>query len=222
MTIVVPLATEALEDLVTRVAVRRCPQEKLFQSLRDVMRDFCQFSRIWKYTVQEAAIAVGNPTVTLLVPTYAQAIAADLVQVDDAKPAVPRTVQYFDNAQPAWRTQLGDSYAEYTQETPGTIRFPAVPIVGTSDGLTYRVDVKPTVDAQTAPAFLVDEWLEDLAAGARGKLLMMEREEWSHAVDGAKAWAQYIGARGRARIRANQQYGATDQIVRGKYKFAGK
>lgn len=214
-----------LEDFIPRVAMTRPPRETILQALRDTMRDFCQFSRIWKHTVTGATITAGQPTITISLPAApvdSQVIAVDMVSVDGARPATARTVEHFDRMQPEWRTQLGDSYDEYTQESPSTFRFPAVPVNGSATGLIYRVDLKPTEDADQVEDFLRDEWLMEIAAGARAQLLLMPGKEWSDPMAAKAQAAVFANARGRARIRANQQYGVPDQMVRPKFLFAGK
>ena len=219
------MAAYSLEDWEDQIRpwVRKAPHEVIQQVLRNVLRDFCQFTRCWQYVPAVQTISISTPTyVLLLEAAYAEPVAVEWMSVDGGK-SYMKPVEWLDSAIPTWRTRVTNDFSYYTQLDPLTVTFGAIPqIAGTTDGWSYRISQKPTMVAPQTESRLFENWADEIADGVKGKLMMMPGEDWSNAVTGSYHEKLYQSKRAKARIRVQKSYGNSDQNWLPAYRFGGR
>jgi hypothetical protein len=218
----VPLAnfSEFMDSVLAEV--RLAPEELAIQKLREIICDFCQFTRAWQDDGPPGTITLGVATYEIVAPGDAEPCAVEYLAVDDVQ-AVPRSVEWLDTMIPTWRTREADDFRYFTQLSRKTITFPGIPTVnGTTNGLTYRMSLKPGPESTEIDEDVWSEWRDVLAQGTKAELLVMDGERWANVKRGADYRAQYRKARAEARIRVQRAYGNADATWVSPYKFAGR
>lgn len=217
------MANVNLTDLMDRIRpeVSGCPTQYMIQALRDTIRDFCQQTRAWQYesnetitiSVSDYAINVPFRTVSSVDYPIAQAIAVEYLTVDEG-PCVFRETSWLDRRISNWRNRDADDFRYFTQVKPGYITFPCVPTqTWTTDGVYYRVSVKPLEDATVVDEGQADEWIECWSDGAKARLMFQEGKDWYKPKRGLQCEQAYRLARTRARIRSDRSYGNPEQTL---------
>lgn len=203
--------------------VRRCPHEVLEQVIRNVLRDFCQFTRAWQYVPAAQTIAIATASYTLLLPgSYAEPITVEWTSVDGGR-SYPKDVLWLDQNIPTWRTRSADDFTFFTQLLPTTMIWAALPATaGTTDGWRYRISLKPTMTATQVDDSLFNQWADEIADGAKAKLMSMPGQDWSDLKLAAYHESLYRIKRARARIRVSKSYGDVDLNALPEAKFAGR
>lgn len=213
---------ETFETLILPRA-RRVPHVLLDQSIRNVLREFCQYTRAWQYVPAAQTISDATASYTLLLPgSYAEPVAVEWVSVDGS-PSIPKPVAWLDASIPTWRTRVADDFSYYTQLSPQTMVFAAVPDnAGTTGGFRYRVSLKPTIVATQTDDSLYNDFGEAIRDGVLADVLGMPEESWTNTGAANKAAEDYRLAKLRARIRVQRSYGNAVQNWNARYTFAGR
>lgn len=216
------MADVNIEDCVDRIRVEvpQCPSELMESELIKVVREFCQITRAWQYEGQ-ATITLGQSDYTIPVTDAAKAqpIAVEFLTVDGV-PVEFKEVEWLDRMISNWRLRAADDFRYFTQIQPKTIVFPCVPTQnGTTNGLKYRVSLKPPLTAAVLDSDFLNEWQDTLEDGTKGNLLLMEGKPWFRGKRGEFLLRSHIRARSQARIRVARSYGNPEQRVYGA-KFA--
>lgn len=213
---------ETFEPLILPRA-RRVPHALLDQAIRNVLREFCQWTRAWQYVPTAQTISDATASYTLQLPgSYAEPVAVEWASVDGS-PSIPKPVEWLDEHIPTWRTRVADDFSYFTQLTPQTMVFAAVPDnAGTSGGFRYRLSLKPTIGATQTDDSMFNDWGEVVADGVVAKLLGMEGETWTNLAAAKTAANEYRIGKTKARIRAQKSFANADQNWGAKYTFAGR
>jgi hypothetical protein len=205
-----------LDDLLPRVRpeVLHCPPDLMVQQLRDVIRDFCTFTRAWQHEVESESFVAQVADYDIEVPTDGYPIAIEHMEYDGA-PVYFKTVAWLDRWLPNWRTREADDFSMFTQISPKVFLLTCIPLNnGTAGGVRYRVSLQPTEDAATVDDTLADEWVEVWTDGAKARLLAIPDKPWSNVARADKLEMRYRSGRGAARIRVQHSYGnAVEQWV---------
>lgn len=208
------MADVALEDLLDmiRPEVRQCPESLMLQSLRDVMRDFCQFTHAWQAEVDDEQIQINVSDYDVGTPTSeAQVVAIERLTIEETDSKF-KTLAWLDEHIANWRYRPADDFRFFTHiTTPALITFPCVPTVsGTAGAMKYRASYKPKNDAASVPQELADEWLDMWSDGVKARLKAMQGEPWANAARATQLDAAYRVARVRARIQINKSHGNSE------------
>lgn len=214
-----------LRDLADRVRfhVRQCPNDDIVQALLDTIRDFCNWTRCYQLEDNDTIQALISDY-DLALPSPVELVAIEYMTVDGTQ-SFQKTPDWLARyVAQDWRTRKADDFRYFTQLQPQGYTFPCVPTkMGTLQGIYYRVSVRPTLVATTVDQNQANEWLEAWSAGAVGRLK-------SQGGNPAPAWfdpegakvktAEYLNARGWARVHVNKAYGNTQDRVTNRGSFA--
>lgn len=202
--------------------VRIAPEELAIQKLREIARDFCQMTRAWQEAGPATTIAANTATYTIVPPGDAEPVALEYLAVNNVE-VVPKQVEWLDRFITNWRTRSADDFRYFTQLTRKTFTFPALPTVnGTTNGVTYRMSLKPGIESNEINEDVWAEWSEVITKGAKAELLVMDGERWANVKRGGDYRGQYQRGRAAARIRAWNGYGNAEGRWVSPYRFAGR
>lgn len=153
------LSIETLHEVLSPDEVPGCPLPLLNKHLRSAARDFCRRSQWLKATLDPITIIAGITTYDLLdVPQSLKVDSVDEIKISGRVLAA----------------------AEYDLSDDSTgIELAAEPAAKIRNGMVVRVVLVPTKDCTEFPAHFLDEWSEDIAAGARGSLRRIPGRMWS-------------------------------------------
>lgn len=221
-------AVSILDSLEHLILLRGPVRAVIEQKAREVLREFCKFTRAWQYMPAAQNIVATQAGYVLLTPgAYAEVVAAEWVRVSSpagsgGDPSTRRNTEWLDSMAPSWRSSSGDDFRYYVQEVPTSIVFSSKPITPIVGGLEYRVSLRPTVAATQFDDTTYNEFGEELAAGVRWKLRSMAGHPWYDATEAKDAFGAYMAGRGRARITIGKRYGYNDppQSFTSPYRFA--
>lgn len=191
-----------------------CPQNVAKNAIRNAAIEFCE--RTYVYVVDHPAIDVVAD-----VGAYAWSPAADL------KVVRPDSVWFQGSPlDPVTRSDLSDMYTDWTaakgtpryfvQERVDQLILVPKPVATVTGAVTAKVSVAPSRASTSIPDFLWERYLEDIAAGAKGRLMAMAGKPYTNpqmAAVQAQAFDDAVGAvnlkafRGHGRARINSRLG---------------
>ena len=165
--------------------VKGCPVTIAENAIRNAVIDFCNQSRVWREDAAPISLVQGTSAYTIDVSAVdpageAQIVTVHKVRLTDSNiplPALP--LQYADD----FITQTAEQRPEwfYCKSPPQIVFGPAAPDAAYTTA-ELKVVLKPTRDATQAPDFIYNDWLEEIAHGAKYRLMAMEGRPWA-AVD---------------------------------------
>lgn len=177
-------------------------------------REFCTHSTAWRVDLDPVPLANSISDYDLDLPTGSQLVVILDVKLDGT-PLWP--IEGTDGIEVTGST----SQPRYTQQTLDQIHLTPEPAgLATGAALSVRAALKPTLDATSIEDFLFDEYVEDLARGAKAILKRIGGKAWTDINGGEADYAQFKQAYHGARIRAEQ--GSVRSSLRARpVKFGG-
>lgn len=157
--------------------VPQCPVPLIEHELKRAAQVFFQESRAWQEQLTPITIFAGFSEVTIPMNGTDQ----ELVRVESArwngKPIEPRAADDMDQSYTDdWRDHSGPPEA-FIQITPGVMTLYPVPTeAGT---LSLRVSVRPSESATGIPDDLAARFRDQLAMGAKARLMLYQGKPWS-------------------------------------------
>ncbi|EHK57636.1 hypothetical protein [Allomesorhizobium alhagi] len=149
----------------------RAPEPLMLRNIRDAARRICMAGRMWR---ENDTLDVATPEAEALctIPD-AEIIEIERAKLDDIE-LTPRTIAWLDDNRPGWEDDDADAGSArfITQKNLNSVTV-VPPATGT---LTVRFILKPSRTALTLPAFLVDQFGEELGKGAAAKILQTPGE----------------------------------------------
>ena len=162
--------------------VKGCPVTIAENAIRNAAIEFCNESRVWREQAENVQILQDNAgpytiDVSNINSGGAQILAAHKVKpVNNNLPLHVYPIQLQDDrytrtgrAEPQW----------YYFRTPDTLFVgPGVPQEDVE--AEVFVTLKPTRQSTTGPDFLCEDWLEEIAHGAKARLMAMAQRPWAN------------------------------------------
>lgn len=156
-----------------------CPIFVAVESVRDAAIEFCNRSRYWRVTLASINIVAGQATYTLIPPTDSSI--SEILSVRHNTFVVNPTSEFsLDGQYPSWRLLTSSQAEEYFSNERNIIRLTPIPSVSGTANLDVRVVLKPSRTSTTIPDQLYDHYLEEVAAGAKARLMVMPGVDWSN------------------------------------------
>jgi len=198
--------------------------------VKEVIRDFCRDTGIWKKTLARVTTVVNQADYPMTVPTtdgkaeicYFDNVkykenGADDDQFRNLEPFTQEEKDEHENG--AWSFHTApDPYKFYADVDKTLILYP-IPTVASTDGLLIRVVVRPTDDATKVPDFLYIEHKKSIAIGVAGAMCNMPNKPWSDAALGKDLDNQYLARRDEALQMVKMGY--TKKKMEAKFPFFG-
>lgn len=176
------------------------PQPLAVHCLREAAREFCRETHIWTRDDAGNDVQAGEAE-------YRWAPAGDYVVcgVDLAKLSGsdiwPVSEIDLDECMPDWRTAEAENPRWFLRPEDGTIRLVPLPTKDHPGGLFVKLALKPSRTAAQCPDFLLEEWGEEIAAGARQRLRLLPGKAWTDPAMAAVDRADFRAGMARAKAR---------------------
>lgn len=156
-----------LDDFLPHIAPKApgCPVPSAHVALLQAAAQFCERTRTWKH---EAEMPINDlDDISFDAPDGAIVMEFESVLFDGVK-LEAKTTDWMDRCMRGWRRGDIAGYPRfYTQKSMGTLRIAPI-----ENGiLTVNCILKPAMDADQLPDFLLEQYAEVLAWGALGRLL---------------------------------------------------
>lgn len=161
-----------------------CAKPTAFNWIRQAAAEFCERTRLWRYEDQfkvvadDEFIAVPNGVVIHEIESAAF----------DGRPLTPRSISDLDKENGRWREDMG-SPSGITQASPDTLRL----VPRSAGTLTLSVFLKPSMDADEVPDWMVDQYRQVIADGALARILVIPNQSFTN-VDMAAVFSQSFQA----------------------------
>lgn len=189
------------------VDVLLCPEPVATNAIRNAAIEFCERTRAYKADLTPITVTLatatyafaGMPTETV-VHEILEATIGDQV-VDPVGPDDLRELYGAD-----WRTKTGPTPLYVTQDDERNVRVVPIPTATLTDTLKVFAALKPTHNATGIESRIYEENKTIIAAGAKGKLLMVPKQPYTNQPLGVFYLEQFeIAASSRA-IRASRGF----------------
>jgi hypothetical protein len=128
-----------------------CPVPLIEDEVREAAIEFCRRTSIYTYD-QTASVTAGDSEVDIVVPDNTSLVAVNYIEVDESR-------EY-----------------DLTVEDD-TILFSSD--AASSFDMTINMALKPEQAATSLPDILFDDYFQGIASGAKAKLMIMPKKEWS-------------------------------------------
>ena len=203
------------EDFLTEVMpyVRDCPEFVAVNALRNAMIEFCDKSMLWQYEVDPIDTVAGTTEYTLALPN-GTGLARIMDLFYNGHRLLPKSETelaklYVDD----WRSQEGEpSY--YTQRWPNVVILCPAPSTSIQNGLDLLVALRPTRASIAVDDFLFERWAEEIAFGARARLMAISGQPYTDQVQASYYRAKFDAVIGKAKIELNRGLTRATQYVR--------
>lgn len=186
-----------------------CPKAMVVNAIRNAVIEFCARSRVWQ--VDLAAIAaVANQAAYAFSPPAASVVAEVISAWYDALPIYPNTQSDLADLYDNWTTEAGDPKYFVQNDTASLILVP-MPDASLASAITVKVALKPTRAATAVESWLSEKYLEEMAHGAKGRLLAIPKKPWSDAA--LSAYHTGLFEQGIASARLDAEQGFTNAPI---------
>lgn len=207
------MATREFKDLITRInpSTPGCPQETMFQYIRDAAIRACERTLAWRYTQPKFSLTAGIPQYNYNKPFDTEVHAVFAVWMND-DPLDRLTLDEAINRYPAWADTYttAEDIAEYGSE-PRAItqlsphQFVVLPLPDAEKTYTMRMiyALKPSRTATAMDETIFNDLEEVIMHGALQHLLVLPNTNWSDRELASYHAKQFIAQVTERRARAN-------------------
>lgn len=151
-----------------------CAEPAMEDAIRLAVIDFCENTRLWRYSVDVATAAFGPIAITT--PTDSVIFDIEMSRVDGQR-LEPATTFYLDDQFDDWRDSTCTGQPQYvTQLSEDEISI--VPWQACT--ISLRVRLKPSIDAETIPDFIALKYQSTIQSGALSRLLMLPGQPFTN------------------------------------------
>lgn len=191
--------------------VPECPELLAINAIRNACIEFCLQTNWWQDDYGTTAI-----TTAILPYAFVTAAGVGVAQILVAKlkgtPLADTNINELDSKIVGWRAATGDPRALF-QPLPGVADFYPRPAGTDSYDIFMRVAYTPLRAATTVDSTVYEAWMEEIAAGAIGRLMAIPAKAWSNP-DGSKHYyAIFYSGKVQAATEASRSYGRGPQQI---------
>ncbi len=159
-----------------------CPRDLIIREIKESAINFCAATAIWRYDLDPVNLLAGVSAYCIDIPRDSNIVDIKSLNIG-GRPIDPQTAEWLDENSDRWRTQEGTANY-YVVESPGDIRLSLIPVASTDETMTGVVTLKPKRVDPKIPQFIIDDWMDTIAAGAKSRLMLMPNKKWSNPQDG--------------------------------------
>lgn len=185
------------------------------QAIKRAVIEFCRESWVWRYIPDTQDVVAGLLEYDLEPPQGADVVAVLDVQVNNV-PVTSRTIEMLNQEFPGWRT-TSKTTKHFTQVDTSQILLAPLPEVGITAGLSMTLALQPKLTATSFPSWIANQYMERLADGAVGRLMLMSNKPWSDPANGADHRRRFEAAIANARNDAASALGRAPVRVTGQH-----
>ena len=173
------------------------------QAIRNAVIDFCRRTLLYRKTL--AAISIVGGTATYTVTPDANTLVSDFLTVlVNGKPIDPQTEAWLDQEVLNWRTTATGPAKAYISPANNQITLVPKPSESIASGLVVAVAQRPTRASTECPDWLMEDYAEEIAHGAKARLFAMKRKPWSDPGLSKYHMGEFNAAIGIGAVRASQ------------------
>ena len=222
------MATKLFSDWRTEVAkyvkFQSTYNDTVDAEVKEIIRDFCRDTGVWKITLARISTVADTSTYTLVIPTtdgitetcYIDNVkykedGADDDQFRNLTPFTQEEADLYENGSWAFH-EAPDPYKFHSNISKQLILYP-IPTVASDEGLLVRVVVRPTDAATTCKDVIYIEYKQAIAIGAAANIMNMPNKPWSNAEMAIFYKAQYLARRDEAYQKVKSGYTKSKQQV---------
>lgn len=187
-----------------------CPKAMAVNAIRNAVIEFCARSLVWRADLAAVA-AVANQGAYAFSPPTSSVVAEVISAWYDALPITPKLPADLADLYDNWTTEAGDPKYFVQNNTSGLILVP-MPDAALANAITTKVALKPTRAAAAVEDWIVEKYLEEMAHGAKGRLLAIPKKPWSDAALSSHHTGLF--EQGIASARLNAEQGFTNAPIR--------
>lgn len=192
-----------------------CSQKVAKNAIRNAAIEFCERTLAWKVDL-DPLNAVANQAAYPFEPPANTRVVRLLNVWYNGKRLTPKTPADLDDLYANWPSAIGTPLY-YTQLSPDEVILVPMPNAALANGIAQKVALKPTRASTGLEEYLYEKYLEEIAAGAKARLMLMQKKPWSNTAMGAANQALFEDAIASARYRAAKGYGAAPIRVRARF-----
>lgn len=207
------MATRDFKDLITRInpSTPGCPQETMFQYIRDAAIRACERTLAWRYTQPKFNLTAGTPQYNYNKPFDTEVHAVFAAWMND-NPLDRLTLDEAINRYPAWADTYttASNIAEYGSEPQAITQlsphqFVVLPLPDAEKTYTMRMiyALKPSRTATAMDEIIYNDLEEVIMHGALQHLLVLPNTNWSDRELASYHAKQFVSQVTERRARAN-------------------
>ena len=171
-----------------------CPDPLVRNTIRLTAIDFCNRTHAWTEMSDPITLVDGTRDYTLVAPADAWAQTVRDVWLGSRR-LKPVSMAQLQEWMPDWQTAAASEPVYYNMAVErGVLSVFPTPANVSDQVLVVRTVFVPTSSATTLPNFLGQDQLETIAAGAKGRLMLMPGQVWSNPELGAYYKQQFDAA----------------------------
>ena len=194
-----------LPDVLPHVA--GCPDIVATHEIKRAAQQFFRLSRAWRAVLDPLTLNVGEPELRVL----SDAAESEIVRIEKAalgfEPLDPLSLDdVAATFGPDWATQTGTPMA-VTALTPLSVRLVPYPEAAVDADLMLTVSLMPSETASGIPDTLYTAYREQIATGAKSRLMLIKGQSWFDPKYGAAMGDVFAGDISSARIAAARATG---------------
>jgi len=197
----------AYEAFLSRVMpeVAGCPEPVAIQAIKDTCIEFCTRSNALQQDLDPVTLIANQSEYDLEPPAGYRVSRVMKVWRGDTEltPAAPDMIRVPD----AYRATAGSAAPTfYFQKTASTISFLDVPKVTERNVVTIRAAITPTRASTTIDDEILELWAEEIAHGAKYRLMLVPGKPYSNPQSSAVEKALFDAGVNKAMLQASRGY----------------
>jgi hypothetical protein len=178
-------------------------------AVRNACIDFCTGSLFWNETLDPVTVTDTDFPYDLEAPSGARVVSVMSVAVDgkSISPVFLDALEKVTN----WRTATASAPTAFCQPNPSQMFL--YPRLDVPVSMVVRAAFAPSRTATNVDSLVYNEYLEEIAAGAMGKLMKMPGQPWSNPETGVYYSDMFEKAITDAASRVNKSFSRSDVAV---------
>jgi len=162
--------------------VEDCNPYAAIKAIRAAMIEWCKITECWQYDHDNITLVATINELDLSIPDGARLRRITNMVNSEGLEVIEKDDRWLDKNVLNWRTVTGDggSIKYFNQKTPTEVIVSSVPATTTINGLTgVRMVLVPTQDSTEVSDILYEDYKDDIADGAKYRLLRQKGKPWS-------------------------------------------
>jgi len=157
-----------------------CPDFVANQAVIQTAIKFCRMSEYWREELAAIGTTAGQSTYTLSPPSAESTIEKVLSVRHNGYVLYPTTEENLDDKLSGWRLITCTQAEGWVSTDRNIVRLVYTPSVTAASAIIAKVVLKPSQTATTIPQFLFDHYADQIASGAKSRLMAMPNVPWSN------------------------------------------
>lgn len=181
-----------------------CPESVALKAVRDICIDFCDHTNFWQHEL-DPITAVEKVAEYEIYDIPVGTVLASIVSMTfKGLPVYPRTREILDETIPNWRDRYSTQPGYFMVPQLGYFTLVPYPSMTLVDAINVRVALKPSRAAVKVYDRIYEDYLDDIANGALGRLFAMKSKPWADLELADHYTSMYELERGNAKISVHK------------------